>query len=426
VRLRLNSAFAAEGRDLQRIKRVATGLLIFATVMCVAAVLLTPRYPLFAYVAATCEAAMVGALADWYAVVVLFRRPLNLALPHTAIIPQNKARIARNLGIFIQEQFLSASALASKVKEIDPAARLAAWLQKPANSFFLASNAARLISYVLASLDDRRIRDFLHREVTTRLQELDVATLTGRALDALTENNRHQALLDHALGALRNFLSRAEARNYLAGEISTQWSLARWIAESLRLDEIVAANVLKFVVAKLDEIRADPDHELRKQFDIVVQQVIERLKTDPIMRARAGQIRDDALQSAVIAEYLNDAWAKLKTWFDQDLLHEESAVIHELGALIKNLGAQLGSDSGTREWINDKILRAVPSLVHEHRETVGDFIERQVNTWKDDKLVYELERNIGVDLQHIRINGTIVGAIAGLLIYSATRLLVNG
>jgi uncharacterized membrane-anchored protein YjiN (DUF445 family) len=290
----------------------------------------------------------------------------------------------------------------------------------------LASYAARLLGYVLASLDDRRVRDFLRRAVTARLQELDVATLTGRALDALTENNRHHALLDQALAALRNFLSRGGTRSYLAGEISNQWPLARWIAESLRLDEMAAANVLKFVIAKLDEIRADPDHELRRQFDIVVQQFIERLKTNPILRARTEQIRDDALQSMIIAEYLDDAWVKLKTWFDQDLLREKSVVIHELAALTENLGAQLEADTGMREWMNDSILRMVPVIVDEHREAVGNFIERQVNTWKDEKLVHELERNIGVDLQHIRINGTIVGAIAGLLIYSVTRLLGSG
>jgi uncharacterized membrane-anchored protein YjiN (DUF445 family) len=166
-------------RDLRQFKLVATGLLFCAALICIAAVLLTPRYPLFAYLAATCESAIVGGLADWFAVVALFRRPLKLPLPHTAIIPRNKERIAQSLGNFIQEQFLTTPALVSKIKEVNPAGKLAAWLRAPANSIAVANYAIRLLSHALAALDDRRVRDFLRNTMSAKLQELDVAGLTA-------------------------------------------------------------------------------------------------------------------------------------------------------------------------------------------------------------------------------------------------------
>jgi uncharacterized membrane-anchored protein YjiN (DUF445 family) len=225
---------------------------------------------------------------------------------------------------------------------------------------------------------------------------------------------------------MHKFLSRAETHDYVAGEISKQWPLARWIAESLRLDDVAAKSMLKFVVAKLRDIRNDPNHELRAQFDLVMQRYIARLKSDPVLRAKVEQIRDSALENPVIEAYFDGLWTELKRWLGQDLKSQESAIRAELAGLTEKFGGHLAAEPGVRDWINEQILRAVPPLVAEHRAGIGRFIERQVNTWQDEKLVHELERHIGVDLQHIRINGTLVGGAAGLLIFSATRLLGHG
>jgi uncharacterized membrane-anchored protein YjiN (DUF445 family) len=242
----------------------------------------------------------------------------------------------------------------------------------------------------------------------------------------LTENKRHHALLDHALEAIRKFLERTETRGYVAGEISKQWPMARWVAESLRLDDMAAANFLNFVIAKLDKIRSDPAHELRAKFDIFLRRFIERVKTDPALQAGIERLKNDALQSPAVAEYLTGLWAELRDWIEQDLQREESTIGSELAKLLERLGARMQAEPEVVDWLNDQILRTIPLIVVEHRDAVGEFIARQVNAWPEEKLVQELERNIGVDLQHIRINGTLVGGAAGLLIFTLTRLLANG
>lgn len=408
-------------RELARVKHLATGLLALAAVMYITTALLSARYPVLAFVAATCEAAMVGALADWFAVVALFRHPLNVPLPHTAIIPRNKARIAQGMGEFIQAQFLTTTALVAKIREVNPAARLSEWLLKPASAETLASYATRFLAYALNALDDRRVREFLRGTLTARLYELDIASLAGRILDVLTENKRHHALLDEALASMHEFLSSDETRQYIAGEISKQWPLIRWLTESLQLDRMAAGKILDFAIAKLGEMRIDREHELRKRFDAYVEEFIAKLKADPSTREKIEQLRDDVLRNAATADYLGRLWSDLRAWLEADLREERSAVHGKLVELMRALATQLDADAEIKDWINEQILDAVPPFVAEHRASVGRFIERQVNTWQDEKLVQELELHIGVDLQYIRINGTLVGGAAGLIIYSLTR-----
>jgi uncharacterized membrane-anchored protein YjiN (DUF445 family) len=413
---------ALKDARLASIKRAATGLLVLVAVLYVAATLLTPRFAAFAWLAAACEAAMVGALADWFAVVALFRHPLNVPLPHTAIIPKNKARIAQGLGEFIQEQFLSTPALVAKIREFDPARQLSRWLLGPDNAGLIAGWFARLVSYGMGALDDERVRGFLERTVTATLYRLDVATLLAGMLDVLTENRRHHALLDQTLAAVRELLAREETRRFLKKEIAAQMPMLKWVNELVHLDDKAAAKILDVSIERLGEVLSDPDHELRRRFDVLVAEFVARLKTEPATRAKVEQLRDDLLRNPALAAYLGGLWTEFRAWLDADLARPESAVRRRAADFARTLGERLDADPRIKDWINEQIIAAAPPLVEEHRASFGRFIERQINEWQDATLVTELERNIGPDLQYIRINGTLVGGAAGLIIYSLTRL----
>jgi uncharacterized membrane-anchored protein YjiN (DUF445 family) len=411
---------------LTRIKRAATGLLILAAIMYVVAVMLVPRYPLMSYVAATCEAAMVGALADWFAVVALFRHPLNVPLPHTAIIPKNKARIAQGLGEFIQEQFLSTPALVARIREFDPALQLSKWLSVRANAHVLAGYLARAVSYGAEALDDNRVREFLHRTVVAKASNIDSASLLADILEVLTENRRHHALLDQVLAWVRELLGKEETRQFLRREIAAQMPMLKWVNQIVHLDDKAAVKLLDAAIRRLEEVLADPGHELRGRFDAVTARFIERLRTDPAHREKVAEVVGEIAQNPALGEYLAGLWAEMRAWLETDVARPDSAFKNKAADFFQGLGGRIASDRGISEWINDQVIAAVPPFIGEHRVSVGRFIERQINEWQDATLVRELERNIGPDLQYIRINGTLVGGAAGLIIYSVTRFLTNG
>jgi uncharacterized membrane-anchored protein YjiN (DUF445 family) len=410
---------------LRRIKTAATSLLLVVAAGYVAATMLEPQHRFFAYLAATCEAAMIGALADWFAVVALFRHPLNLSfIPHTAVISKNRTRIARGISQFIEEKFLSTSAIVEKIKEMNPAEILSSWLLKPANADLVADYLSRLLSYTLTALDDQRVRHFLQQALTAKLHQMDLSRALGELLGMLTESNRHHAVLDQALASLDEYLARPATRLRLAEEISRQVPLLQKVSKYLHidLDEKAALKLLDIACAKIDEVSRDKDHELRKRFDEAVAEFVRKLKEEESVKARIHQVRNELLENPTIAEYVEGLWDGMKAWINADIASQTSVLRRNLHDMARTLGARIQADESIKEWINEQILTAAPPYVEEHRSAVGRFVERQIHQWNEETLVRELERQIGPDLQYIRINGTIVGAAVGLAIYSVTQL----
>jgi uncharacterized membrane-anchored protein YjiN (DUF445 family) len=405
-------------------KRLATGLLCLVAALYAAATLLEPRYPWLWYVARTCEAAMVGAIADWFAVVALFRHPLGLRfIPHTAILPRSKGRIAAGLSEFIQQNFLSTEAVVARIAAFQPARTLSGWLLKPQNAEALAGYGARALAYALQALDDERVAAFLKRTLSQALRKADLAGASAGVLDVLTENQRHHALLDGALAAFDDLLQKEETRRHIAEEVARNApaylkSINEWLG--LRLDEKAALRIVEAALRKVSEVRRDRDHELRRRFDAVVADFVVRLRTDPALRAKVDRLRDELLDSPALSAYLGGVWGELRDWVAADLVRPPSAIRARLVDMARGLGGRLDADAGVRQWIDEQILAAVPALVEEHRGKVGRFVEDQINAWQEEKLVDELERHIGPDLQYIRINGTVVGGLVGLLLALAT------
>ena len=405
---------------LTRMKWLATGLLVLA-----AALYIISEKLGWYYAAATAEAAMVGAIADWFAVVALFRRPLNLPIPHTAIIPRNKDRIARGLSEFIQQNFLSAPALVQRIAEFRPAHTLCGWLLRPGNADTVAGYATRFVAYALGAVDDERVRRFLHQNVQSLLRHADFSAAAAGLLDILTEAKRHHALLDAALAGLDDLLARDDTRRFIAAEVAKSAPLLKKLSDwlQLNLDERAALKIVELAISKVHEVRATRDHELRRKFDDYVAGFIRRLKTDEALRARIREMRDDALASPALATYIDGLWKQLRAWLSADLVARPSVTHERVAATVRAFGARLEEDREIRQWIDEQILVAVPPLVEEHRAGIGRFIEDQINGWQEKKLVEELERHIGPDLQYIRINGTLVGGLAGLAIAALTTFI---
>lgn len=410
-------------RRLRRMQWLANGLLLLAVLVFVLATYFKARHPALPYLAAFAEAAMVGALADWFAVVALFRHPLGLRfIPHTAIIPANKDRIAANLGQFVQGEFFATERVLHVIREFDPAGKIAAWFVQQANAERFGAIALRGFGYALDALGDDAVRHYLRRAVAAHVARFDLAQLAGSLLDLLTLDDRHQALLDQLLEAIEAALAKPEVRTRIELMLAHQMPL---YFERLKLagGRIAAEKIAAGVLQLLQEINLDPQHQLRQDFNRMVANLIRKLKSDPAYRFRVEQFQQQLAADPRLAEYLHGLWQDLRRWLQQDLRRADSSVRARIVAVTRHLALTLRDDHAMRAWINTRILLAAPPLIEEYRPRIGHFIATKMREWKDDEIVDKLELNIGRDLQFIRLNGTLVGGMVGLLIYLCSQWL---
>ncbi len=411
---------------LTRTKWTATSLFVLVTAVYLLSRAFERRYPGLAVVAAFAEAAMVGALADWFAVVALFRHPMGIPIPHTAIIPANKGRIAQNLGSFITSNFLGTETILSRIRDFDPAARLAQWLVKRDIADMLGTYAAKGMAFWLDAVEDLRVQRFLHEAIVSRMKTADLSRLSGELLDVLTQNGRHQQIFHKSLRLARAMLRRETTRTMLAGLIEKNLnSLMQAINYNNVVGNYVARKLVVGLAQFLKEVAEDEQHALRHKFDRIVADFIVKLKSDAQFRAKGEQIRDQILASPEVAAYLTGLWQQLRDWLRADLQSTDSHIRSQVTAAVLDMGAKLQADAEMQAWINEKIQALVKPLVEQNRGKVGRFIADQVGAWDDRHMVQQLELNIGRDLQYIRINGTLVGGLVGLLIYACNRLLAS-
>jgi uncharacterized membrane-anchored protein YjiN (DUF445 family) len=414
---------AIKDQRLAAARLLATGLLLVVGLGYVAATAFGPAHPAFKWVAVVCEAAMVGALADWFAVVALFRHPLGLPLPHTAILPRNKRRIAAGISEFIQDNFLSAQAIVAKIAEIGPADKLREWLLKKENARTVASYATRLLSFALSAFDDARVRTFLQGLVASKLREVDFAAGAGQLLDLVTKDKRHHAVFDEALRLLAEALAREETRATIAKAVVAESRLVDFVKKvGFDLDEAIARKIVSGAAKLVEEVRNDEAHALRGQFDAFIAGYIERLKSDPGTRQKVRELLEELIRNPALLGYVDALWREFRDWLGRDLADADSRVHGALADLVSGFGERIDANPALRSWIDEQILRSVPPLIDEHKAKIGRFIEDRINDWHDARFVKEMEREIGPDLQYIRINGTLVGGLAGLLIYLLTQV----
>lgn len=412
---------------LHRAKRFALACLLGSAVLFVAASLAPPSL-WTALLRAMAEAAMVGALADWFAVTALFRRiPLPFLARHTAIIPRNKERIADNLAVFVEEKFLSPQSLAGLVRRHDPAQRLSAWMAAPENAARLGSYMAQAVGGVLTLTDDRRIQAFVREALQTALGKLDLSRSLASILDTLTLDGRHQQLLDRAIVALAELLNREQTRAFIA-ERMVEWLQreypkiekllpSNWIGEK-------SADTLADILDKLlTGIAEDPQHSLRQAFDRQLAGFVTRLKEDPALRERAEEIKREILQGEAVNAYVGSLWDSLRQWLRQDLARPDSALHAQASAATQWIGRALQEDAELRASLNAHLEQAIASLSPDVAQLLTRHISDTIKQWDTAELSRQIELNIGRDLQYIRINGTLVGGLIGALLFGLSWLM---
>ncbi|MGN6389710.1 MAG: DUF445 domain-containing protein [Burkholderiaceae bacterium] len=411
---------ADKRRRLRNTKRLANGLLAAATALFAAATWLDGRYPGMDYVAAFAEAAMVGAVADWFAVVALFRHPLGMSfIPHTAIIPANRARIADNLGNFVQGEFFSTRHILDALARFDLAERLSQWLRDPAHAAELASLASSGLLHLVRRVDTATVRDALRGMVAANLRRMNLAALGASVIETMTHDGRHQVLLDQALSGIEGMLDKPHVRLRIETMLAEMLPL---YFESLKAagGKLAAERVVAAVQGLLGEIAADPQHELRQRFDIAVGGFIDRLRDDPSYRETIDGYLVRLGDNPAFAAYLDGLWDEGLRWLEAELSKPESSAQARIAAALAHFGELLADDPALRGWINRQVADLAPPVIERYRGRIGAFIAQKMHEWKDEEIVDKLELHIGRDLQFIRFNGTRVGGFAGLAIHAVT------
>ncbi|WP_378950535.1 DUF445 domain-containing protein [Mesorhizobium sp. ANAO-SY3R2] len=417
-----SAADAQKLAALRRTKFIATAALVLCVTIFATAKSLQGRWPWLGFVAAFAEAATIGGLADWYAVVALFKRPLGLPIPHTAIIPSNQNRIADNLGLFIEANFLAPEPVRQKLREVDFAALVADWLSDRSRAEGLSRFVGRLVPQMLQALEGSGLRDFATRRMIERLGRVDAAPLAAELLSAFTDDRRHQRLLDEFIKIVGNFLKDEQAqamlREKIRDELPSVFNLFR--ADAYLLKRIVAS-----AATLLDEVRADPDHPLRGEFDTFVHGFVDRLRHSPDYAQRAEQLKRNFLARPELRGLARDVWASMRGFIEQDVASQDSLTRKHLTSLFIEIGQNLASEPEVRAEMNEGFVLALASFVESQKSGVSGFIADQVKGWDLGQLTRLIELNIGRDLQYIRFNGMLIGGLAGLALYSAELLFLT-
>ena len=410
----------ARAAELRRVKTVATAVLAATLALFVAAKLLLPIHPAFGFVAAFAEAATIGGLADWYAVVALFRRPMGLPIPHTAIIQSNQQRIADKLGEFIEVHFLEPGPVEAKLRQIDFGSFIADWLRDRKRSADLARFSLRLLPEAVSATETSGLQTFITRRIATQLQSIDLAPLAAGTLRAFVQEGRHQGLLDDILRIVHESLTQpqtmAMVREKIRGELPTLLKLYR--ADKYLVNKIVASATAFF-----EEVRSDPGHPFRDEFDRMVLSFIDRLGSDPSYTERIATLKRDLLARPELSDLMRNIWSNARSFIERSASGETQVLQQHLAGMFVKAGEALKADSELRAEINDGLVVVLRTFIADQKSGVSGFISDQVKAWDMGQLISLIEINIGRDLQYIRFNGSLIGGLAGLGLYTAEFLL---
>jgi uncharacterized membrane-anchored protein YjiN (DUF445 family) len=411
---------AARAAELRRVKVLATLVLAGTLALFVVAKWLLPMHPVFGFVAAFAEAATIGGLADWYAVVALFRRPLGLPIPHTAIIQGNQHRIADKLGEFIELHFLEAAPVDAKLRQIDFGSFIADWLRDRKRSADLARFTLRLLPEALAATETSGLMTFATRRIATQLQSIDLAPLAAGTLRAFVGEGRHQGLLDDLLRAVHQTLTQPETlamvREKIRGELPTLLKL-------YRTDKFLVNRIVASATAFFEEVRNDPKHPFRGEFDRMVLSFVDRLGTDPAYAERIDGLKRDLLARPELGDLARNIWSNLRAFIERSASGETQVLQHHLAGMLMAAGEALSGDAELRAEINAGLVAVLRSFIADQKSGVSSFISDQVKAWDMGQLISLIEINIGKDLQYIRFNGSLIGGLAGLALYTAEFVL---
>jgi uncharacterized membrane-anchored protein YjiN (DUF445 family) len=410
---------AEEGRrqELALMKRRATGLLVVMSAVFVAVTVLGTGHGWTGYLQATAEASMVGGLADWFAVTALFRHPLGVPVPHTAVIRARKDEFGKTLGTFVQENFLTADVVAERVHAARVGQRLGDWLAEERNAAVVAEHVSDLAVAVADLVRDEDVHRLLEHEMTRLVDAVPLAPLAGRALQVVTANGRHQELFDAVLRGVEHFLDDNEARLRDRFAQESPW----WLPNAF--EDRIFERLLEGFRTYLHAVNADPDHELRAQFDERVADLTQRLLESAELRERGEQLKHDFLAHPELRRWTTEVWSDVKQRFRAQACDPESELRARLTAGVASAGRRLAGDAVLQAKADEVVDSAIRYVAENFRAEITSLVSGTIERWDAEETSDKLELLLGPDLQFIRINGTVVGGLAGLAIHAIAQVI---
>src|SRR3954471_23335930 len=399
-------------------KAAATGLLFVMAAVFAVARTMEPLYPWLGYVKSFAEAAMVGGLADWFAVTALFRHPLGLPIPHTAIIPRNKDRIGQALANFLKENFLIPAVVARRMRNIDLAGATGRFLQTPAGQGTrIRAGASRLIADIFESLDDERLGGIVKGAISSRLRKMEVSPLLGHALASAINEDRHVPMLEASI----RWMARAlEANDQLIRDMVHK--KANWVLKLAGLDAKLADAIIDGLKKLTVEMSTDPGHPVRVKIEEALAQLANDLQTRPETRERVEAIKEQLLVNRSVSLWLDALWQRGREAIIRAARNPDAVLAGKLGEVLKSMGGTLEKDARIRSAINQFARRAVVGMAASYGGSIVKLVSETVRGWDARTVTARLEAAVGRDLQYIRINGTLVGGLVGLVLYTIDAL----
>lgn len=393
-------------------RRIATGLLLLMAVVFVIARLLHERHPGVAYIGAFAEAAMVGAIADWFAVTALFRHPLGIPIPHTAIIPSNKERIGENLGNFLEHNFMSYEVVHGELERIDFAGSAAAWLDNPANARAVAAQLTSAVPALLRMVEDKDAALLLRDALAGALKDVKLAPILSQLLSVLVAGRQHHVMLEKILGIVADALD--QHRPYIRQKVHEH--SPKWMPRVI--DEKFYERLMAGVQDMLTDVQSE-DSEWRTRFQNATEELIAKLATSPEYEEKLRDLLDSSLGHPLFRSYVGEVWDDVRQRLLADTSSPDSKIAAHVEQALRAFAAALGRNHAVQVKLNDWLRTFAAETIVAKRELIVDLVRRVIRSWDADTLARKFELHVGRDLQYIRINGTIVGGLVGLLLHVA-------
>lgn len=408
----LSPADQVRRRSLARMKAVALGALLFMAVVFVFAFAFQQDVPWLAYVRAAAEGGMVGALADWFAVTALFRHPLGIPIPHTAIIPHRKDEIGRTLGEFVETNFLSAEVVHGKLESVGVAARLGSWLSRDEHAERVASEGAALASAVLRAVSDDDVRDLIADLARSHVIEPEWGPAAGAWLGRIVDTGAHHNAVDLAADSIATWLDGNQSA--FAGLVSRR--LPAWVPSIAHrlVDDTIYKEAVNFVAA----VRADPRHPARIAIDGYLARLADNLQHDPDTIARLENAKATVFDSPRVRDLAAQLWDTAKNGLLTSLADPESGLRLRARAALAEIGGRLATEPALQRRVDTWVTDAATFAVDRYRHDIASIITDTIERWDPEETTEKIELMVGRDLQYIRLNGTVVGALAGLTIFT--------
>ena len=392
---------------------LATAMLAGMAALFIAATGLVHIHPAWGFVRAFAEAAMVGGIADWFAVTALFRHPLGLPIPHTAIIPRNKDRIGDTLAAFLRDNFLTPRVVARRMRSVDVAGAVGRLLAQPPGEGRLREGASRLLADILEALDEEQLGGMIKSAVASRLRAIEIAPLLGQTLEAAMTADRHVPLVD----AIVTWTGRTlDANEDLIRNMVHQ--RAGWVLRLAGLDERLAEAIIDGLRRLTIDMAVDPHHPLRAKAEEGLAQLAVKLRNDPDTRAKVEEWKNEMVANEAVSNWLGEVWEKSRAGLLRGARDPDAALAGKFGEALRQLGETLQKEPRLAGAINQFARRAAAGIVASYGSGIVKLVSETVRAWDAGTVTERLEAAVGRDLQYIRINGTIVGGLVGLAIHA--------